>query len=46
MKVKWETWKGDKFSGEVVEVDGNVLHVRTNDGDMKAVEANGCELAE
>jgi len=44
MRVKWENWKGEKFEGEVIEVDSNVLHVKLNDGTKKAVEMDGVEL--
>jgi hypothetical protein len=41
MRVKWETWEGKKYEGEVIEVDSNILHVRLDDGTMKAVEDTG-----
>ena len=44
MRVKWETWGGEKYEGEVVELDSNVLHVRLDDGTMKAVEEDGVLL--
>ena len=40
MRVKWETWGGSKFEGEIVDVDSNVLHIRLDNGEMKAVEAS------
>jgi hypothetical protein len=43
MRVKWETWGGDKYEGEVIEVDSNVLHVRLDNGQEKAVEMDACE---
>lgn len=44
MRVKWEQWNGKKFEGEVKEVDSNVLHVKLDDGAMKAVEMDGVEI--
>jgi len=41
IRVKWETWGGKKYEGEVVELDSNVLHVRLDDGTMMAVEQDG-----
>lgn len=41
MRVKWETWSGGKYKGEVMEADSNVLHVKLDDGTMKAVESDG-----
>jgi preprotein translocase subunit YajC len=46
MKVKWETWSGKKYEGEVIEVDSNVLHVKIEDGTMMAVESDGVILVE
>lgn len=44
MRVKWENWEGERFEGEVKEVDCNVLHVKFDDGTMKAVEMDGVEV--
>lgn len=44
MRVKWETWGGQKFEGIVIEVETDALHVRLDDGTMKAVEPSGVEV--
>ena len=44
MRVKWETWGNKKYEGEVIEVDNNVLHVKLDDGTMKAVEMGGVTI--
>jgi hypothetical protein len=44
MRVKWENLKGEKFEGEVKEVDSNVLHVKLDNGTIKAVEMSGVEI--
>ena len=41
MRVKWETWGGQKFEGTVTEVEDDTVHVRLDDGTMKAVNPNG-----
>lgn len=41
MRVKWETLGGTKYEGEIIEVDSNVLIVRLDDGQIKAVEDSG-----
>lgn len=46
VRVKWETWGGDKYEGEVVEVDSNVLIVRLDGGEKKAVEMDGVKISE
>jgi preprotein translocase subunit YajC len=41
VRVKWETWAGNKYEGEVIEVDSNVLHIKLDNGTEIAVESDG-----
>lgn len=44
MRVGWATYGGDKYSGTVIELDSNVLHVKCDDGEMRAVGIGGVYL--
>lgn len=37
-RMAWRTVGGDEYSGEVVDVDSNVLYVRCGDGVVRCVE--------
>ena len=37
MRIKWETWGGKKYEGEVVEDDGDCYMVRLDGGTIKAI---------
>lgn len=38
MRVKWETWGGVEYEGEVTEVDGDAVYIRLDNGETKAVD--------
>ena len=40
MNIKWKTWGGDKYEGQIIEDDGDCYIVRLADGTLKAVHHN------
>jgi hypothetical protein len=44
MRIRWETWSGKVYEGDIVEIESDAIHVRLPNGTMVATDPRGIQI--